>query len=273
MQHDLRHGDCLAVLPTIPSASVDAVICDPPYPCIVRPYGTLSEAEWFTLMRQVVPECRRVLKPSGSAVFILQPNSERIGKLRPWLWEFMAWLCHEWNVVQDAWWWNPSSLPLGGACAAGLMRPSVKACVWCGPPDCWRDQEAVLWTESRRNVMERAAGRCDRRKYPGGRSVDHRKITASAAERGGVTPFNLLPVANTNSVTSGGAKGHPAGTPLALCSWWCRYICPPGGTVLDPFCGSGTVPLAAVQQGKQAIGIERDESYFQLARDRLESLI
>jgi hypothetical protein len=40
-------------------------------------------------MKEVATECRRVLKPKGSAVFILQPNYEAVGRMRLWLWEFV----------------------------------------------------------------------------------------------------------------------------------------------------------------------------------------
>ena len=50
----------------------------------------MTEAAWHEMMRGVVAECRRVLKPSGSAVFVLQPNSERVGRDRYGL-EFMVW--------------------------------------------------------------------------------------------------------------------------------------------------------------------------------------
>jgi hypothetical protein len=132
-------GDCLDVLPTLKSGSVDCVITDPPYPMIDRPYGKMTEAEWFAMMRVVVPECMRVLKPTGSAVFILQPNSERVGRMRTWLWEFMLWVGKEWGIVQDAWWWNTAAIPEAHAIQGRLMRTSLKACVWVGPSDCWRN--------------------------------------------------------------------------------------------------------------------------------------
>ena len=145
----MHHGDCLEWLTTLPDKSVDAVVSDPPDPEISRDYGRLTEGEWHTLMRGVVEQSRRVLKPHGSAVFILQPNSERVGRMRPWLWEFMAWTAREWNMVQDAWWWNTSAPPTVHVHRKnGLMRPSVKACVWLGEPDCLRNQDAVLWTET-----------------------------------------------------------------------------------------------------------------------------
>jgi hypothetical protein len=67
-------GDCRQGLKTIATASVDCVVTDPPYPGVQREYGQLSKPDWHDLMRAVVRECRRVLKPTGSVVVILQPN-------------------------------------------------------------------------------------------------------------------------------------------------------------------------------------------------------
>jgi site-specific DNA-methyltransferase (cytosine-N4-specific) len=265
----LIHGDCLQLLDQLAPQSVDAVVTDPPYPEIDRPYGRLSEADWRDMMRAVVEKVRRVLKPSGSAVFILQPNSEIVGRMRPWLWEFQAWLCREWNVVQDAYWWNPTAMPTVHAQRKyGLMRPSVKACVWAGAPDCYRNQDAVLWSQSAANA---ATDRSDRalRKSPSGHSVRPGRTAEVAAERGGTTPFNLIPIPNSDSQSSGGAAGHGAATPLPLCEWWVKYLTPPGGVVLDPFSGSGTVGVACVRAGVGYIGCEIDPSYFETAQRRI----
>jgi DNA modification methylase len=262
------HGDCRQVLPTLPAASFDVIFTDPPYPCIKRPYGTWTEAEWFGLMRTVVPEVRRVLKPTGSAVFVLQPNSRKVGSMRSWLWEFMAWVHREWNVVQDAWWWNPCILPQGGATIAGLMRASVKAIIWCGPPDCHRDQAAALWEPNWSRIAHHAERRAIRR-TPSGYGVNEGRVADTVIRRGGATPFNLLPINNANSRTSAGANGHGAGTPLALCSWWIRYLCPPGGAVLDPFCGTATAGAAALRHGVSFTGIECVSEYISIARRRL----
>lgn len=260
-------GDALACLRALPDGCVDAVISDPPYPCIKRDYGYWTEAEWFALMNPVVEECRRVLKPTGSAVFVLQPNSERFGRLRPWLWEFMAKWCREWGIVQDAYWWNYTAMP---GDYRGLMRPSVKPCVWLGPPECYRDQDSVLWEESEHNATMRRVNR-GRRDAPSGRSINNFKAGSAAARRGGVVPFNVLPHQGCQRWgDGGGAHGHGASTPLSLCCWWVRYICPPGGTVLDPFLGSGTVALAALAEGRKCVGIERHPPYVAIARKRVD---
>jgi DNA modification methylase len=72
---------------------------------------------------------------------------------------------------------------------------------------------------------------------------------ATAAERQGVT--------------------HPTVKPLDLMAYLCRLVTPPGGTVLDPFMGSGTTIKAAIGEGFHAIGIERDPAYFAMAEHRL----
>ena len=101
------------------------------------------------MMHEVVLECRRVLKPKGSAVVILQPTARRMGQMRLWLWEFLVWAGRTWNLVEDVYWWNPSALPTRGVKREfGLMRPSVKMCIWLGAPECYRNQDAVLWTPS-----------------------------------------------------------------------------------------------------------------------------
>jgi DNA modification methylase len=276
---DLRLGDCRTLLPTIPSGSVDCVITDPPYPEIARPYGRLTEVEWHGLMRTVVGECRRVLKPSGSAVFVLQPNGSKAGSIRPWLWEFMAWICRDWNMVQDAWWWRIDTMPTAGAPDKGLMRQSLKACVWAGSPDCLRNQDDVLWEESDTNRVNRLERRLkDRTEASPAKwrpnttpiGQNRKRMADAAGRRGGVTPFNVLPISNGNSQTSAGAYGHGAGTPDLLADFWVRYISPPGGVVLDPFMGSGTIPLAAIRRNRSATGFEQMPEYFEMAQVRLD---
>ena len=54
--------------------------------------------------------------------------------------------------------------------------------------------------------------------------------------------------------------------------WLVRLICPPGGTVLDPFAGSGTTGVAAMREGCNAILIERETAYVADIRRRIAML-
>lgn len=264
--YQLFLGNCLDWLPLIPSVSVDAFLPDPSYPMIRREYGILTEKEWMALIKAVVREVYRILKPRGSAVFVLQNNSRRLGSMRSWLYDFQGWPCRHYNIVEDAFWWNHTSLPEAHSIQGGLMRLSVKNCVWIGPPDCYRDQDQVLWLESDGNRAERWSNRWERVHGASGHGVSRRSCVNVALRRGGVTPYNLIPC------PSRGYKGHPAATPVKIADWWLRYICPAGGTVLDPFSGSGSVGEAALRQGKKYIGIEQRQSYHEIAGQRLQSL-
>lgn len=63
--------------------------------------------------------------------------------------------------------------------------------------------------------------------------------------------------------------GHPTQKPLALMLWCIEQLGRPA-TILDPFMGSGTTGVAAVQMGRKFIGIERDPRYFDIACKRIE---
>lgn len=63
---------------------------------------------------------------------------------------------------------------------------------------------------------------------------------------------------------------HPTVKPTDLMRYLCKLVTPPGGTVLDPFCGTGSTLLAADQLQFNAIGIEQDETYAADARRKFE---
>lgn len=63
---------------------------------------------------------------------------------------------------------------------------------------------------------------------------------------------------------------HPTVKPLDLMRWLVRLVTPPGGTVLDPFAGSGTTIEAALQEGFHVIGVEREPDYLPLIVQRIQ---
>jgi DNA modification methylase len=64
-------------------------------------------------------------------------------------------------------------------------------------------------------------------------------------------------------------NGHPTVKPINLMRWLCRLVTPPGGLILDPFLGSGTTGAAAVLEGFDFIGIEREAEYLAIAEARI----
>lgn len=82
-------------------------------------------------------------------------------------------------------------------------------------------------------------------------------------------------VAGVGALRDGGRKSeprrnhHPTVKPTALMRYLCRLVTPPGGVVLDPFTGSGSTGKAAILEGFQFIGIERETEYCEIARARI----
>ena len=68
-----------------------------------------------------------------------------------------------------------------------------------------------------------------------------------------------------------GYAQHPTQKPTAIIEPLCQYSCPPGGTVLDPFMGSGTTGIVCRNQGQKFIGIELNREYFDIACRRIEA--
>lgn len=71
----------------------------------------------------------------------------------------------------------------------------------------------------------------------------------------------------------GRANIHPTVKPVDLMRWLCRLVTPPGGTVLDPFMGSGSTGIAAVREGFGFVGVEQDADYFDIACRRVEAAV
>jgi len=64
---------------------------------------------------------------------------------------------------------------------------------------------------------------------------------------------------------------HPTVKPVALMRYLCRLITPPGGTVLDPFMGSGSTGMGCAKEGFRFVGVELDAEYFDIACRRIEA--
>ena len=103
---------------------------------------------------------------------------------------------------------------------------------------------------------------------PSGQHYRGSRIANTVAERGGSTPFNLLPVAAGGGAAANNA--HPASTPYDVAAWWVKYLLPKGGVLLDNFAGSGTMLLAGLDFGaSRVIGIDKQKKYLKIAEKRL----
>lgn len=67
-------------------------------------------------------------------------------------------------------------------------------------------------------------------------------------------------------------SGHPWEQEMGYALWAIQNLTDPGDLVLDPFMGSGTTGVAALQEGRRFIGVELDAGYFDIARRRIEAV-
>jgi hypothetical protein len=92
-------------------------------------------------------------------------------------------------------------------------------------------------------------------------------------DTGGASRFFYVAKANSSERPRAGDTAHPTVKPLDLMRYLVRLVTPPGGTVLEPFAGSGTTLEACVIEGFHAIGIEREADYLPLIEQRLSKPI
>jgi DNA modification methylase len=101
------------------------------------------------------------------------------------------------------------------------------------------------------------------------------EVQVGYGDQGGASRFFYCPKAAKGERNAGinqqsASNVHPTVKPIDLMRYLCRLVTPPGGTVLDPFLGSGTTGIAAHLEGFEFIGIEREAEYMEIAAARID---
>ena len=109
-------------------------------------------------------------------------------------------------------------------------------------------------------VIEGASGKVRECRVCGNRTIKS-GATEPACGHG---DFAFVPTKTRQETVS-----HPTVKPLSLMRWLVRLVCPPGGTVLEPFAGSGTTVEACILEGFRCIAIEREPDYLPLITQRI----
>jgi DNA modification methylase len=97
------------------------------------------------------------------------------------------------------------------------------------------------------------------------------KSAGEATDRGDDTDGLNSPRAGAGR-TGGARNYHPTVKPVQLMRYLVRMVTPPGGVVLDPFMGSGTTGVAAIQEGFHFVGVEREDEYVAIAQARIDKV-
>lgn len=235
----LLQGDCLELLPCITDASVALVLTDPPY-------GTTA-CKWDSVIpfEPMWKQVWRVLKPNGAAVFTAsQPFTSAL---------VMSQAKH----FKYEWIWHKTT-------ATGHLNANRKPMT---------AHESVL-------VFSFGVPLYNPQKTTGHK----RKVSTAHHKRGcvktdtygkhGLTGYDSTERYPRSVITFKSDKQkqalHPTQKPVALMEYLIRTYTNEGETVLDFTMGSGTTGVACMNTGRNFIGIERDEKYFQIAKERIE---
>ena len=92
---------------------------------------------------------------------------------------------------------------------------------------------------------------------------------ARGADAGGASRFFYVAKADATERPRVNGTAHPTVKPLSLMRWLVRLVTPPGGTVLEPFAGSGTTVEACIIEGFDCIAIEKGDEYLPLIMQRI----
>lgn len=226
-------GDCLEIMRTLPDASIDHVVTDPPY-----------EQTAHTNSRRT---SRGGKKYKGVSRGSLQSFPISFDPMDPATRYMCAkhWgrLCKRWCAI----FCQTEGVPLWREACQVYGLTHRRSCVWVKPDG------APQFTGDRPGTGYEMIETCH---APG-------KSTWNGGGRRGVF------VHNCNSQTRKPDEDHQTPKPLELMMELVELFTDPGDLILDPFCGGGTTLVAAVRLGRRAIGIERDPKYATLSIDRL----
>ncbi len=242
-------GDCLAELRKIPSRSIDLVFADPPYnlqlngeltrPDQSRVDGVSDEWDRFdsfaaydAFTRAWLAECRRVLKSDG-ALWVIG-SYHNIFRVGTALQDLGFWL------LNDVIWLKSNPMPNFRG------RRFTNA------------HETLIW-----------AARSEKSKY-------RFNYDAMKAFNGDLQMRSdwLLPICNGGErlKKADGGKLHPTQKPESLLHRVILATSQPGDVILDPFFGTGTTGAVARRLRRHFIGVERDETYAEAARERIAAI-
>jgi len=253
---NLLHGDCLELMKEIPDNSVDMVLTSPPYDKL-RSYG--NTLLWsFDIFKLIASELLRVIKSGGVIVWVVGDatvkGSETGSSFRQALhFKEIGLSLHDTMIYE---------------------KPDFKPLTHNRYEQCF--EYMFILSKGKLSTFNGIKDKPNigyGRKFTGTwRDVDGSMLKTSGDNKKVIAEFGLRPNIWKIKTTKGRNKvKHPATFPEKLAvdhirSWSCQ-----GDVVLDPFMGSGTTGVAAKNLDRKFIGIEKNDEYFDIAKERIEN--
>ena len=235
----IYHGDCIEGMKILQDNSVDMVLTDPPYGTTQNKWDTVVDMDAFW------KEIKRVTKKNSAIlIFTQMPFTATVVMSNPKMFRY-EWICEKANATGFL---NARRMP---------MKCHENVLVFYGKLPVYRP------------IMEH--GKPYRRWLEDKNSSNYNAIKrlSSGTPTGTRFPRDVLKVSWRSAF---GKTLHPTQKPVSLCEYFIKTYSNKGDIILDPFIGSGTTAVAAINTERKYIGFEKEEEYFDIAQNRLEKL-
>ena len=237
---DLRNGDCLELMKNIPDGSVDMVLCD-------LPYGT-TQNKWDSVIPFDLLWCqyRRIIKDNGAICLFGQglfTASLICSNKLMYRYDLI------WQKTKAGGFLNARRMPLQAHENISVFYkklPTYNPQMEIGKP-----------------YIKKAVTNGDGKNYG---KFD--RVGEVAVNEGTRFPRSVIKISNDNHKSL-----HPTQKPVELLEWLIYTYTNENETVLDNCMGSGSTGVACVNTNRHFIGIELDENYFNVAKQRIESVV
>jgi site-specific DNA-methyltransferase (adenine-specific) len=262
--NEILLGDCGDVLKDFPDNSVDLIFTSPPYADQrKKTYGGVSPNDYVAWFLPKTEQFLRVLKPTGTFVLNIK---ERVvdGERHTYVVELILEMRKQgWLWTEEFMWHKRNSYP---GKWPNRFRDNWERLIQFNKSKKFNMyQESVMvpvgdWAKDRlSNLSETDKTRDESRVGSGfGKNV------SNWLGRDLVYPTNVIHMATECS-----NRNHSAAFPIELPKWFIKLFTQPDDVVLDPFVGSGTTAVAAIQLGRRYSGIDLSPEYVEMSRNRL----
>ena len=235
---ELKQGDCLELMKDIPDRSVDMVLCD-------LPYG-MTACKWDTVIsfEKLWEQYNRITKDRSAVVlFGSQPFTTRL-------------IGSNMKHYRYNWYWKKNNVTGFSYARYQPMRCIEEICVFYKQHPKYHPQGVT----ERENPIKKSgnAGNV----YGERGTLNHEHYSKFTGYPKHILEFNNEAASNRN-------RFHPTQKPVALLEYLIKTYTDKGDTVLDNCMGSGSTGVACVRTGRGFIGMELDENYYSIARERI----